>query len=244
MGDARLDLIAAAARNNAALCDAMCRSHGIVTHVDVDAWVAATRSPPFYPDAVTLTGVSAVDEILARVDDRPGCSIKDSFATLRVDRSGWSVLFEATWIARPVGDGDGDGDGGPGGSGPDPSWAAVDDDDELDAWAAAWRGDDGPDGLFVPALLGQDVVVLAARDGDEVVAGSVVNRHAGVVGLSNVFRRDGAAVDPWAGSLAWIRSRGEAETVVGYESGTDLTAALDHGFEPIGPLRVWRRGDR
>jgi len=27
--------------------------------------------------------------------------------------------------------------------------------------------------------------------------------------------------------------------VLGYEHGDDLTAALNHGFEPIGPLRVW-----
>jgi hypothetical protein len=31
--------------------------------------------------------------------------------------------------------------------------------------------------------------------------------------------------------------------MVGYESGDDLTAALDHGFEPVGPLRVWVRAD-
>jgi hypothetical protein len=30
--------------------------------------------------------------------------------------------------------------------------------------------------------------------------------------------------------------------VVGYEHGEDLAIAVRHGFEPIGPLRVWFHG--
>jgi hypothetical protein len=30
--------------------------------------------------------------------------------------------------------------------------------------------------------------------------------------------------------------------VVGYERGDDLAAAVRHGFEPVGPLRIWLHG--
>jgi hypothetical protein len=30
--------------------------------------------------------------------------------------------------------------------------------------------------------------------------------------------------------------------VVGYEQGDALAAAVRHGFEPVGPLRIWMHG--
>ena len=49
------DRIAIAAHNNAQWCDLVARSHGVVCTTDAAAWTAATRTPPFYPDAVTLS---------------------------------------------------------------------------------------------------------------------------------------------------------------------------------------------
>ena len=49
-----LDVIAAAARNNAELCDLVSRAHGIDGAFASDAWTSPRRTPPFYPDAVTL----------------------------------------------------------------------------------------------------------------------------------------------------------------------------------------------
>ena len=40
--------------------------------------------------------------MLKRVEDGPGCSVKDSFAVLDLKSSGFHVLFEATWIRRPA----------------------------------------------------------------------------------------------------------------------------------------------
>jgi hypothetical protein len=56
-------------------------------------------------------------------------------------------------------------------------WEVVHDGDGLAAWEQAWRDNDGPAGVFCTELLGHDSVsVLAARTGDVVVAGAVLNR--------------------------------------------------------------------
>jgi len=254
MADARLDLIARAARNNAALCDAVCRSHGIAGRFDADAWVSADRTPPLYPDAVTLSPSVDRELLLDRVDGSDGCSVKDSFATLDLSAApSWSVLFEATWIAasprasaseraRRSTDPDA----------PAVVWDEVTDGEELDRWAAAWRTDPATSDLWRPALLDEDVVVLAGRADGVVVAGAVVNVAAEVVGISNVFggsdviggEGDGPGelvAEAWRACTSWVADHLPDRRLVGYESGDDLTAALDHGFEPIGPLRIWVR---
>jgi hypothetical protein len=85
-----------AARNNADWCDLYCRASGVGTAFEPDRWVALRRSPPMYPDVVTLTRGLSADQVLAGVDASAGCSVKDSFADL--DLPPFRVLFEAEWI--------------------------------------------------------------------------------------------------------------------------------------------------
>ena len=87
--------IEAAVIDNARWCDLVCATHGIAGRFDEDAWVSARRTPPMYPDAVTLRDDGAVASLLARVDRTAGCSIKDSFATLDLTGAGFRVLFDA-----------------------------------------------------------------------------------------------------------------------------------------------------
>src|SRR5437660_9690028 len=87
-----------AAANNARWCDLVCRSHGIPTAMAPGLWVALERSPELYPDAVTLLPSVSVQDVLAAVQDGPGCSVKDSFATLDLGRAGFDELFQAQWI--------------------------------------------------------------------------------------------------------------------------------------------------
>src|SRR3954462_805415 len=91
-----------AARNNAEWCDLVCRTHGIETAFSDRAWVALRRSPRSYPDAVTLSPLPSVGDVLSRIDTSAGCSVKDSFATLDLAEDGFRVLFEAEWIHRPA----------------------------------------------------------------------------------------------------------------------------------------------
>ncbi|MEV0096319.1 hypothetical protein [Streptomyces sp. NPDC050738] len=216
-------LVRAAALNNAEWCDAVSRTHGVKGAFGATAWTASRRTPPFYPDAVTLTAGADTPEILGRVDIASGgCSVKDSFGCLDLAADGFEVLFDAQWIHRAAG-------------APAPAtdlqWQRVETAGELAAWEAAWDG--GVTGLFLPDLLGDETVaVFAGYDGSTLVAGAVANRSASVVGFSNTF---GA----WPGALAPIAELWPSLPLVGYESGDDLDDALAQGFEAIGPLRIW-----
>lgn len=220
--------VLAAARNNAEWCDLVCRTHGAATAFHPDAWVSATRSPPGYPDSVTLHGWAVAADLLTQVDRSPGCSVKDSFASLDLSGSGFDVLFDAEWIHRPA-----------------PAatdigvlrWSVVETLDELRAWTAAHEAG----AVLRPALLDDPaVMVLLATDaGGNVAAGVIGNRSRTVVGLSNLFTVSADPDEAWAGAVAALSAVFPGLPLVGYECGEDLTAAHRAGFTSVGRLRVW-----
>lgn len=213
----------------------MCRSHGLPSEFGPHAWTAPTRTPLYYPDAVTLSSGTDPATVLARIDTTaPGASIKDSFADLDLAPAGFQILFEAQWIHRPA-------------SAPTTStstWEPVDDPDSLRDWALAWDNGEGNAGLFRSELLGDPAtLVLAERSPDgRVIAGAVASRSDQVVGISNVFTLGADPDSVWPPVLDAVRRRFPTLPVVGYEHGDALAAAVRHGFEPVGPLRVWLRG--
>ncbi|MFB7255858.1 hypothetical protein [Streptomyces nojiriensis] len=226
-------LLRRAALNNAVWCDAVCRAHGLTPGYDGEqVWFSARRTPPMYPDAVTLAPAVPVGSVVRGVDTAsPGCSVKDGFADLDLAGAGFEVLFEAQWIHRPAGAPLPRAEGEAAGL----EWSEVADAEELAAWEAAFDGGEstGGDRRFRPALLRDGIVFLAGRAGGRIAAGAVASTGGGVVGVSNLF---GAA---WAGVLGAARDRWPELDVVGYEHGEDLEAAVRCGFAPIGPLRVW-----
>jgi hypothetical protein len=230
MGSAR----SSAAINNAEWCDVVCRTHGVDTRFDEAAWTSRTRTPPYYPDAVTLVADPSVPDLLDRIDTSPGCSIKDSFASLDLTTNGFRVLFDADWIVRtPTARGREASSAG---------WTIVRDLDAFSRWEQAWRGVDGPPGVLRSDLLGyESVAVLVAREGDRVVAGAVLNRSAEVVGISNFFAAPDIAAVSWDGCVAFASTLFPGSTFVGYAAGVELAMALAGGFESAGPLRVWVR---
>ncbi|MGW2487566.1 hypothetical protein ACWCV9_10135 [Streptomyces sp. NPDC001606] len=229
-------MVLAAARNNAEWCAAMSRSHGLAGEFGPQAWTAPARTPLYYPDAVTLVPGADPAALAARIDTTaPGASVKDSFADLDLSGAGFDVLFEAQWIHRPA--------GAPAAA-PDLTWTVADDPDTLRAWALAWDDGDGDADLFRPELLDDPATfVLAGRSPDgRVAAGAVASRSDRVVGISNVFAADGGPDAAWPGVLETVHRLFPALPLVGYEHGENLAAALRHGFEPVGPLRVWLHG--
>lgn len=223
-----------AAANNAAWCDLVCRTHGIEGELHGAAWTSPTRTPSLYPDAITLAPDVGVAEVLARVDCSPGCSVKDSFASLDLTPYGFQVLFDAQWVLRapdvPIA------------ATVEPQWTVVRDTDAFTAWERAWQRHDGSPAILRPELLDDPAVrVLAAEVDDRVVGGAVLNAGADVVGLTNVFADDEIAAVSWAGCLALAARVFPGARLVGYETDDGLGTATRHGFEPIGPLRVWRR---
>ncbi|MFJ4523544.1 hypothetical protein ACIP4Y_21735 [Streptomyces sp. NPDC088810] len=229
-------MVRAAARNNAEWCAAMSRAHGLVSEFGPEAWAAPARTPRYYPDAVTLAPGAGPAVLAARIDTTaPGASVKDSFADLDLTAAGFQVLFEAQWIHRAA-------------SAPaaasDLAWGVADAPDTLRAWALAWDDGDGDADLFRPELLDDPATsVLCGRDaGGRVVAGAVASRSDQVVGISNVFASDGGPHAAWPGVLEAVHRLFPGLPVVGYEHGAGLEAAVRHGFEPVGPLRIWLHG--
>ena len=88
-----------------------------------------------------------------------------------------------------------------------------------------------------------DIQFVIAADQSAVLGGGILNRGAGVVGISNVFADE---VDPGAifeGLAHFTRSTFPGLPIVAYEQQSErLKGAYHAGFSPIGHLRVWSRG--
>jgi hypothetical protein len=219
------DRLVEAATSNASWCDAVRRALGLPTRWAVDAWTVAERSPGGYPDAVTLSREAEAAAVLKRVEDGPGCSVKDSFAVLDPGLSGFHLLFGATWIRRPAG----------AGSAATLDWRGVQTRADLEQWSEGHGLD-----VFLPALLdSEDVRFYGAGSADG--AGFALNRSGGVVGVSNVFAGSADLITVWSDLIVVAARTYPGFDLVGYEFGADLQAALAVGFVGIGQLRVWMR---
>jgi hypothetical protein len=198
----------------------VCRAHGRPGTFLEHAWVNAEPVPRFYPNVITLAhDEAAIVEQGSAIDilvksNLPGrWAVKDSFNTLDLSRRGFDVLFEASWIRNvmPVG-----------APSADIVWQR-----ETESKSASLPFDDSNFALF------------AGRRGFQLVAGGMLYRSDGVVGLSNVVADAADAVSVWH-SLALLSAQTFPRLpLVGYESGVELEAALDAGFEIGDPLRVW-----
>jgi hypothetical protein len=234
-------LCAAAARNNAAWCDALARLHGAAGEFAAAAWINRRPAPRLYPNLVTLDGPHAARahraalNRLIQAPPAPGWAAKDSFAALDLGRLGFDLLFEAHWIHRPAGAvGETLGTLGAGRV----TSAAL-----LAAWEQAWgTGEaDANARLFPPALLKEpDHAVIAARRDGAIIGGCIASRSEDVLGISNLFAPaadDGAVRGACLDAAARL-----APTVplVGYEHGDSLARMTELGFRAIGTLRVWQ----
>jgi hypothetical protein len=166
-------------------------------------------------------------------------AVKDGFHCLDLQAFGFRTAFEAEWISL---------------SPPntkhgllarDYRRTEVTSEPELAAWEQAWAGDDPyPDGIEqrifrVSLLADPEIIVAAIRAEGKIIGGRILNRGAGVVGLSNLFARGADLTIVWQGLIDQAAERFPGLRLVGYERGPELAAAHQSGFESIGPLRVW-----
>jgi len=184
-------------------------------------WVNAETVPRFYPNAVTLAADdAALDEQRSTVEillksNLPGrWSVKDSFNALDLSRRGFDLLFEAQWIRCTM---------------------PADGPSTDIAWQRETEG--AADLPFDDA----DFAMLVGRRGYRVVAGGMLYRAEGVVGLSNVVADAADANAVWRSLILLAAQTFPRLPLVGYESGAELQAALDAGFEAGDPLRTWVR---
>jgi hypothetical protein len=242
-----------AVRNNAAWCAALCRTHGITGTFGDAAWWSPRRTPPYYPDAVTLRPGAVPRDVLPHIDTAsPGCSVKDSFGTLDLRPHGFTQLAAARWLYRPAVE-----PGAAGGAGT-AQVRCVTDAGDLAAWQRAWHGGAGaPPDVFRAALLADPAVrVLAVprrdgggRPGSVTAGGAVLNSAEGAVGVTNVFAcsppdgRDGAqgagTAAVWGAVLAAAAREFPGLPLVCYQQVDDLAPTLAAGFLATGALRIW-----
>jgi hypothetical protein len=197
----------------------VCRVHGTPGRFLPNVWVNAEEVPRFYPNAVTLApGETARAEQRSAIEllvasNLPGrWAVKDSFATLDLSRLGFEVLFEASWIRSVM-----------------PTMGPSTD----IVWQRETRSQ--------PTLPfdDPDFALFAGRRGFRIVAGGMLYRAEGVVGLTNVVAEAADAVAVWRSLILLAAQTFPRLPVVGYESGGELQAALDAGFELGDPLRIW-----
>jgi len=224
-------LVRTAARNNAEWCDAICRTYGIAGRFGADSWSSPTRTPQYYPDAVTLLPGVAVSQLLSGIDAGAGSSVKDSFADLDLAVAGFRPLFHAEWLHRAAG-------GSRAVSGR--RWSTVTTEQQLGEWESTWPGSPEAPAFFRPAVLADEAIAVLARcDNGRIVAGAIANRGATVIGLSNVFDATGDLESAWLGGAAAATALWGQMPFVGYGSGASLDAAHQAGFDSIGELVVW-----
>ena len=238
-------LVVAAAANNAHWCDAVCHAHNAATSFVDEFWFCATKTPPLYPNLVTLGGSDAAQQAAQRraidnlraYDLSPHWAVKDSFRSLDLTSHGYELLFDAVWIAREPG------------SPTDRSLSDVSfvtDAAGLADWETAWRCEqepiDLPRRLFPSHLLADpdaDVGFVALRREGRIVAGAAFNCAAGIVGMTNLFT-GGERADAAASAIAAaISARFPGLPIVDYETEDRARELADAGFRPIGPLAVW-----
>ncbi|MCV3238812.1 hypothetical protein [Mesorhizobium sp. ZC-5] len=231
------DARALCARNNAELCDSVCRSHGVPGQFSADVWLQPRDGPAYYPNAVTLSasgdGIAAQIERLSAA--RPnGFSVKDSFDQLDLSEFGLRRLFRAEWVWL-------ESDPPPAAGGTGAIWKRIGTDGELQAFEAAWSAGNPPHGrIFLPQLLEDATVsLLAARRDGRIVAGCIANRGpAGVTGFSNFFAPQAGRSAFRAEAVLQLR-RMDGGAIAGYDNGEELAGLLALGFRAVGSLAVW-----
>ncbi len=152
--------------------------------------------PRFYPNVVTLAHDDAAlaeqrstIDILAKSNLSGRWAVKDSFNKLDLSRAGFDVLFEASWIRSemPIGD------------------ASTD---------IEWRRESEAKGLPIDDA---DFALFTGRRGFRVVAGGMLYRSEGLVGLSNVVVEAADAVAVWRALILLSAQTFPRLPLVGYE---------------------------
>lgn len=205
----------------------LCSLHAVATSIHNGLWSSVTAPPPLHSDAVVVEPQVTADHVVDRLRGRAAAGVKDSFGTLGLQQHGMRLLFDAWWVHRP-----------PATSTALPAaWSVV----QTEADLAAWTAQHDTAAVLLPGILQRaHFRILVRRVDDQIVAGAVLRLGTGVVDVSNVHSVPGHTVD-WEEIAAVAAHHFPGRPLVGYERGSELTAAVDAGFSTQGPLRVFVR---
>lgn len=232
MGDTRSTL-QLAVDDNVAWCSAVCDAHQSDQRMSANVWLNLHPSPPFYPNIITRRPgsqsavLAAIAQIRAR-DPSLRFGIKDSFADLQLDESGFRQAINGSWYGgRPVKRQAAEMKG----------WEPISCEDDLKWWETHWGGTHTR--RIFPAKLLADKRIKFWRqkhmDADD-VSGFISFYSEASVGLSNWFAPNGGEELP-DGTLEAVATVFPDVPVVLWSS-SDLTCS-NTGLERLAPLRVW-----
>lgn len=234
------DILSQAVINNAEWCNTVLDAHGFPGRFEKDAWIQDGITLPFYPNIITLTkNVKINEKTVNSLNTNLGntWSIKDSYASLRLEEYEFKELFSAQWIYvnkqkveklpaydSPI------------------EWKRITTKQDLESWEKAWSGTSPiKKRFFLPALLtNENIAIVGGFENGNIIAGGIGNKTKNIVGISNIFTSKDYAVDIcWKGVISTLSTIFPSVDFVGYESGESLNSAKLVGFEEIGKLRVW-----
>lgn len=223
-----MDIVDTAVINNIVWCGVVCELHGLTQTSSERVWGLLSKAPELYPDIITSSNYATSEEVKDFIGSREIFSIKDSFANLNMVPLGFKVLFDAKWIHHaPVVGVDFDQTG----------WTVVSSEKDLAKWTFA----SGLQKVIIPKILDRKDVKIFMHEIDGEIAGFIANLNANAVGISNVFSNNNKII--WTDIAPLASTYFPGITMVGYENGDDLTAALSSSWTTIGPLRVWIKSD-
>lgn len=215
-----------AIRNNIIWCEKVSEMHGGIHITKDNVWGLTTKAPKFYPDVITTNKAVTSQEVVEFIGNREILSIKDSFSNLDMSLLGYKILFEAEWICHaPI----------PVQVSITTDWHTIQTEEEVVNWTTACE----LEGIITADILRHPDVKIFKKGVFNDEKGFIVNQGAKVIGISNVFSKDGNNKEYWSEIPQIVSTRFLRLPLVGYEHGEGLKAALKSGWKSIGPLRVW-----
>ncbi|RLQ97455.1 hypothetical protein [Falsibacillus albus] len=214
-----------AVMNNIAWCGSVCEAHGLTHHSKENVWGLFSKAPVYYPEIISSNLDADLKDIEYFIEKGEVSSVKDSYANLDLSTMGFKILFEADWIFHTAYSGKSD----------VLHWREVRSADEMVEWIRL----SSLENVIMPTLLNHSDVKFFISEFSGEGAGFIANMNDGVVGISNVFSTGDVHDDLWKDIPLVAGNAFPGESLVGYEQGSDLTAALKAGWTSIGPLRVW-----
>ena len=80
----------------------LCALHGVGSKLVDGLWSSLAPPPPLHSDAVVVEPAVTEHQVVAALEGRARCAVKDSFATIDLSDAGMELLFAASWIHRPA----------------------------------------------------------------------------------------------------------------------------------------------
>ncbi|QUS57830.1 hypothetical protein [Pseudovibrio brasiliensis] len=222
-----------AADNNADLYKQMFEAHWVSFEWSSELFHTSEQPLPFYSSIVTLepaVSLQTINELIANASF--SVFIKDSFADLPLEASGFSTLFEASWfyLETPV-------------QADTSGWQQISTPKQLQSWEVSWKnaGNQTDRTMFPAKLLDNpDFAFWGYFEGSEITKGFIGNHSGTSVGLSNFFAED-LSPQTFSQMAALLQRWRPEKPVVGYARADALLNAQVAGFETSGKLKVWHK---